>query len=304
MHAYAFVDPVFFALDSIGRHRSSGLLDQFCIECHSPLLPLLGEKMEVGGRAALPPIAHEGITCDACHKMVIDATPPRGVLSLYADSIYRGPIPDPVPNDFHQSRYDERSDRKIVSPVAWSISKHSTHICRSEQIQRGTTLSLRVELSNTITGHNIPTGSIFERQMWVECLLIDQATGDTIFLSGDTDPNGDLRTHHSEYVQQGLLPIDSQLIVFRGVPLRNGKEIPFFWEADAIYDRTIPPFETRMVHFRIPIAPSVQGPCKLRIRLLFRSFPPYLLRKIGLASLIPKLVTFEMERFETIISVR
>ncbi len=382
MHAYAFVDPVFFALDSIGRQRSSGLLDQFCIECHSPLLPLLGEKMEVGGKAMLPPIAHEGITCDACHKMVIDAKPSRGVIALYADSVYRGPIPDPVPNDFHQSRYDERYNQSIVckschdfhTPAGFFIERTFTewqnsvypgrniqcqtchmksspgkvavngperervhsHIMEGvdiplvdfpgrdemiqrvsyllqyalkmtvfapEFIQRNTTLSVRVELSNTITGHNIPTGSIFERQMWLECLLIDQATGDTIFLSGDTDPHGDLRTHHSEYVQQGLLPLDSQLIVFRGIPLRNGKEIPFFWEADAIYDRTIPPFETRMVHFRIPIASTVQGPCKLRIRLLFRSFPPYLLRKIGLESLVPKLVTFEMERFETTLPV-
>lgn len=384
MHRYSMVDPVFFALDSIGRQRSGGLLDQFCVQCHSPLTPLLGVKMEVGGRSMLPPVAHEGINCDACHKIVVGKKPPNGgPILITADTVYRGPIKDPIPNSFHISRYDPQFETSEVcqachdfhTPAGFFIErtftewknstfpgrgihcqtchmKHSpgqvavngpvrdrvhSHVMegvdiplvdfpgREEMIQRVDYLlkySLRmmvthpdtivrdrestiiVELANTITGHNIPTGSVFERQMWIFITLVDPRTQDTLFVSGDVDPNGDVRDHHSEYVQAKLLPLDSQLVVFRGVPLRNGKEIPFFWEADAVLDRTIPPFESRHVVFRIPPLQTNSPTVHLSVRLLFRSFPPYLLRKIGLGSLVSKLVTFEMERYEVFLPVR
>jgi hypothetical protein len=43
MHAYAFVDPVFFAMHERGQRETGGKLDQFCTKCHSPIASLTGE---------------------------------------------------------------------------------------------------------------------------------------------------------------------------------------------------------------------------------------------------------------------
>ncbi|NIR49945.1 hypothetical protein GWO43_15715 [candidate division KSB1 bacterium] len=52
----------------------------------------------------------------------------------------------------------------------------------------------------------------------------------------------DLLDHHSEFVKSGAVEEDSELTLFHGVPFEDGEEILFFWEADFIEDKTIPPF--------------------------------------------------------------
>ncbi len=46
--------------------------------------------------------------------------------------------------------------------------------------------------------------------MWLHVVVAD-ANGETVFESGDFDPNFDLRNLHSEFVHDGVLPLDEQL---------------------------------------------------------------------------------------------
>ncbi len=380
MHAYAFVDPVFFRLNDIGQQRSSNQLDQFCVKCHSPFATILKETPPGFDPADLSELAARGVQCDVCHTIKSFQTG-KSIRSFHLDGVRRGPLSDPKANAFHESAFDERyANTEICSPchnviapngimvestveewnqspfLAMGLECQGCHMPtysgqaaiggpqrdnlhrhtfvgvdyplvdfpgKEETIQAIQALlqnalkmtveapasvsasdSLRIDVTllNDQTGHDIPSGTIFERQMWVEITLTDQASGQVFYQSGQLDPNGDLLNHHSDYVANGSLPPDSALALFHGTPFTSGQETLFFWEADAVEKRTIPPFDSRTVSYRIP-PPLPQGPLQLTIRLRFRSFPPYLLRAIGLDSLIPNLIIFDMAQYEQTIQV-
>lgn len=164
-------------------------------------------------------------------------------------------------------------------------------------------LSLQAVIQNILTGHNIPSGAIFERQMWLEVIAKDER-GDTIFASGLLDKNGDLMDYHSDEVRSGRISEDKSLALYNGKALRHGNETPFFWEADFVENRTIPPFESRMNRFQIPIPQRTGAEIQVSIRLRFRALPPYLLRMLGHPGLVEKVPIFDMESEQQTILVQ
>ncbi len=71
-------------------------------------------------------------------------------------------------------------------------------------------LQLTVVVGNGTDGHNVPTGFDAERIIFLQVDIKD-ANGEQIYLSGDRDPNGDLRDLHSLYVANGDIPLDKDL---------------------------------------------------------------------------------------------
>jgi hypothetical protein len=71
-------------------------------------------------------------------------------------------------------------------------------------------LKFRVKVSNGTDGHGVPTGFDAERLVFLRVTVTD-ANGRVVFISGDLDPNGDIRDSHSFYVHNGLLPVDRQI---------------------------------------------------------------------------------------------
>lgn len=71
-------------------------------------------------------------------------------------------------------------------------------------------LSFRVKVSNGTDGHGVPTGFDAERVVYLRVMVFN-AAGKLLFISGDLDPNGDLRDSHSAYVHNGHLPPDRHL---------------------------------------------------------------------------------------------
>ncbi len=71
-------------------------------------------------------------------------------------------------------------------------------------------LSFRVRVSNGTNGHGVPTGFDAERLVFLQVTVRDR-NGETVFESGDLDPNGDVRDSHSLYVHNGELPLDKFL---------------------------------------------------------------------------------------------
>lgn len=71
-------------------------------------------------------------------------------------------------------------------------------------------IAFDVEVRNGTNGHNVPTGFDAERLVFLQISVRD-ANGNVVFLSGDRDPNGDVRDSHSLYVHNGELPRDEQL---------------------------------------------------------------------------------------------
>lgn len=71
-------------------------------------------------------------------------------------------------------------------------------------------IKFRVPVYNGTDGHSVPTGFDAERLVFLRVTVVDR-NGELVFLSGDLDPNGDVRDSHSYYVHNGKLPIDRQL---------------------------------------------------------------------------------------------
>jgi Cytochrome c554 and c-prime len=71
-------------------------------------------------------------------------------------------------------------------------------------------IRFKVQVKNITEGHNTPTGFTGERLVWLRVTVKDR-TGEVVFKSGDTDPNGDVLDNESAYVHAGKMPLDEQL---------------------------------------------------------------------------------------------
>ena len=71
-------------------------------------------------------------------------------------------------------------------------------------------IRFRVNVFNGTDGHSVPTGFDAERLVFLRVTVWDR-NGQLVFVSGDLDPNGDVRDSHSLYVHNGELPLDPQL---------------------------------------------------------------------------------------------
>jgi hypothetical protein len=154
-----------------------------------------------------------------------------------------------------------------------------------EEIAAGQQLDVLVTVENLISGHNLPTGSTFIRELWVEVTATD-ANGEVLYQTGHLDANGDLRHHFSELDPYG----DSDLLLFNGTLInRDGEPEIFPWKAAELVSTTIPPRYARTRTLFVPTASDTASPVTIRSRLRFRSHPPFLLRALGLDQLLDKI---------------
>jgi len=104
----------------------------------------------------------------------------------------------------------------------------------------------RVKVENLTDGHNVPTGFTGERLVWLQVVVKDR-DGEVIFVSGDLDPNGDVRDHESSYVVNGDIPLDpylfdlrSRFAVVNGRGSERERIIPIPYPVTAL-PRVLPP---------------------------------------------------------------
>ena len=194
---------------------------------------------------------------------------------------------------------------QMISEVGYLLNNSiHTEFLPPLQINRGQSLPLIYSLTNSITGHNVPSGTIFERQMWVQVEVVNEK-GDTLYRSGMLDPNGDLLNDKSDFVKKGTIPYDTALVLFNGTAYRKGVEVPFFFDADAISNHSIPPFETRYAKYLLkPELLASSSTLNVKMRLMMRAIPPYLLRMLGHAALVDKVPVFQMEERTAEISIK
>ena len=164
------------------------------------------------------------------------------------------------------------------------------------RVKSGGKLTFTVRVKNSGAGHNIPTGLANERQMWIEVKVSDK-TGGTLFQSGHLDANGDLMDHHS-----ALSPgADRSLTLFADRFLNQaGDEVPFLWLASRVEEGSIKPMEERSAVYSADVPENLEGGnLRVKVRLLFRPFPPYALSSLGLSDLAKENPIWEMDAFES-----
>jgi len=149
-------------------------------------------------------------------------------------------------------------------------------------VSAGSVLPLQVTLTNDMTGHDVPSGVPFIRQIWVSVIVRDQQ-GSIIYESGQLDANGDLMDRHSAFPVRDPDLFNTQASMLRA----DSSETGFPWDAAYLTNPSIKPGETRIVNYSIQVPESSSGTLSIEMKLRFRSFPPYVIRSLGLAYLLP-----------------
>ena len=155
----------------------------------------------------------------------------------------------------------------------------------------GETLDVVVTVRNEVDAHNLPTGSTFNRQMWLEVTVTD-ATGRQVYETGTLDENLDLRNHWSALDPYG----DDDLVTF-GSGFVDGDGIPtlFTHYATEHTSGALQPLHDRTVTLFAPIPEDAEGPLDVAARLRFRPLGPFLLRLLELDAWLDHIVITDID---------
>jgi hypothetical protein len=139
----------------------------------------------------------------------------------------------------------------------------------------GGMLALSVAVTNSFTGHSIPSGVSFAREMWIE-LVVKDATGADVHVSGRPAANGDL-------------PSDPDLATFGAIMRDSNGDRTFFTFRAASIDESklIPDGATRVASYSFQVPAGTPGPLTVDATLRFRPVPPSMVRDLDLDRLLP-----------------
>ncbi len=181
-------------------------------------------------------------------------------------------------------------------------------------------LGFDVFIANTGTGHNLPSGFAFARQMWIEITVTD-ANQSTVFTSGVlANPTDDLCDGDSLFefgnpmkkFFQGCRQVDDELVTFqqklvdladfeldgsdpfdpagltKAVQVGNETWLQYLHGGVVARQRTfdgtlvanLKPFQQEEFHYDIPTNGGSSG-LHIQARLLWRQLPPYFMRALA-----------------------
>ncbi|QDT75258.1 multiheme c-type cytochrome [Lacipirellula limnantheis] len=110
-HAYAAMSPMFHKFEQKINDLTQGTIGYFCYRCHSPVGTTLGIS-----RAApmydLPPVAREGVTCIACHRIREWYGKTNGERRIEPGDVY-APMYGPFGGDGVAQVVDEKANFKV-----------------------------------------------------------------------------------------------------------------------------------------------------------------------------------------------
>ncbi len=279
-------------------YDSSFSTSEACMKCHDMYLPngyLLERTYTEWTHSPFP---GREISCQSCHMKFYRGTaatggPERDRVHHHSMISVNIPLVDFPGKEERMAEIQE----VLNYSVKMDVQSEATVSASAKN------LPIKINVMNVLTGHSIPSGPTFQRQMWIAVIAKDER-GDTLFTTGLLDKNGDLCDGNSDEVRQGRTPFDSNLVLYTSTVYKHGAKAPFSWQADYLLDRTIPAFDSRISYFNIPVPQRNGATITLDVRLYYRVFPPYMLRSIGMAKYIDKIPSFEMEKYSGTISVK
>jgi hypothetical protein len=264
-------------------HASSEL----CGGCHD-IFEVSGLPLERPYREwTTSPAAAEGRNCQSCHMPT-----------------YRGTAAEGAPErDLHRHRFvgvdvplsdgfatPEEVDAIRADVRALLEASAGLELDAASSVRAGEQLDLVLTVRNRIDGHNLPTGSTFIRQMWLEVIVHD-AAGAIVYETGTLDANGDLRNFYSALDPFG----DDDLVVFHSSLVgEDGRPEIFPWRAVEHFTSSLPPLFARTFTLFVPTVVDTPGPLEVSARIRFRTHPPYLLRALGLDELIGRIEIYDL----------
>ena len=122
-------------------------------------------------------------------------------------------------------RYDAQAILKVqferlakVRQLRLQVLRNGIHLSDKINITKSDLngLQFSVDVINATTGHGVPTGFDAERLYFLEVTVKD-SHGNKVYVSGDRDPNGDVRDSHSVYVHNGERELDEDLFSLQSI---------------------------------------------------------------------------------------
>ncbi|HSH00722.1 MAG TPA: multiheme c-type cytochrome [candidate division Zixibacteria bacterium] len=161
----------------------------------------------------------------------------------------------------------------------------------------GADYSFSVDLLNDLTGHNVPSGATFLREVWLQVVVTD-AAGDTVYASGLLDANDDLKDDDSEFPERDDDLFNLQSTMLRADSVKTWEP----WVIAYLVDPTLRPGETRTANYTFTAPLGVTGPLQVDVALQYRTFPPHVLRGLDLGWMLP-LPIMKMEEASQAVTV-
>lgn len=176
--------------------------------------------------------------------------------------------------------------------------------------QAGQALKLRYKLTNTDSGHNLPSGSLgAQPEIWMNVALVDP-DGINVWESGYVDKHGDMCDLHSLEVRAGTMPHDDQLFNLQTKFLTTNVKgtdremyLPVNFDVDQrpfirpgnnpnsvmnhppfirMEGRSLPPLSYRYANYTVPAsAMKKPGTYRMSVRLRSRAEPIYFMKLCG-----------------------
>ncbi len=167
---------------------------------------------------------------------------------------------------------------KVTAMLQNALSLSTT---ASQTATAGQQYSFDVNIINDKTGHNVPSGVPFNRQLWLSVVVTDNAQN-VIFSSGQLDANDDLMDRYSAFPER-----DSALFNAQATMLKADSSDASVWNAVGLDNPSIKPGETRIINYSFDVPNGTTGDITIDVVLKFRSFAPHLFRSLSLDSLLP-----------------
>lgn len=264
------------------RHEPMFETSEFCAGCH--------DVIETSGLELERPFAEwiqspsfgEEQTCQDCHMPSSQGQAAVGGPERTVNAHTFVGVGLPLLDDFMSAEDFANKDAAVEALLATAAE---IELVTPSSTAQDTQFDLLVTMRNKIDGHNLPTGTTFIRQVWLDVQVTD-GEGRVLYRTGDLDDNGDLRDVWSALDPFGdpdLVTLSSRLVDELGEPTL------FPWRATEHIASSLPPHHERTVTLFIPVDAQAAGPLTVEARLQFRSMPPYLLRALGLAGYVDRL---------------
>lgn len=160
---------------------------------------------------------------------------------------------------------------------------------------------IRLDVTNLIEGHNLPTGSAHARRAWIHTRVVD-AAGDVVFESGDLDANGDLRGSDSTLDPWGdpWMSGDQALFIEHVYDAEGRELLAEYGRAHRVEHDTLAAGETRRIVYPLPRGTALRYPLDVTATFRFRPASNMMLRAFALdEELIARVPTFTVAEART-----
>ncbi len=256
------------AKEHAGMQSSLHVTSKICANCHQTFkanVPV--EQTYDEWKHSI--YAQKGIQCQDCHMMPVDKAieaartlqPP--VLTGPASELRpnRTPffphwflganVPMAQQNGFQDHAREMMHRLQTAAALEMEVS--------DAVVTPGQIVKVIVKVRNVAAGHNLPTGLVELRQMWVDIQASDQE-GRVFYHSGKLTDAGD--------IEQGSTIFNAYAVD------KNGQQTIKPWEIDHfLWNHTISPRGMAVVSYTFQIPSGIRKEVRITVRLRYRSYP-------------------------------